>query len=75
MSAKRGIHPALREEDIARALNLCQHREALRNVLLRRCFAQRMVQVAQSFEHPRLALAEGGLLEAIEEAVTHGLVG
>ena len=37
--------------------------------------AQRVVQVAQAFEHPRLALPERHFVQSLEEGISDPLVG
>ena len=57
VARERRVHPAFREKDVARPLNLLEHREARRNVVQRRLRAQRMVEVGRPLRAPT---ARGG---------------
>src|SRR5690606_23733092 len=63
---ERRVHPALREEDVAGALDLAEHLEARLHVLGRARCAERMMEVADPLEDPRFAPAVHRIREARE---------
>src|SRR5262245_42926068 len=72
MPAERRVHPAFREEDVSGPLNFLEQLEAGTDVLRRCARAQRMMQISDAVEHPRLAAAVGRIAERLKEAIAHG---
>ena len=67
--------PALRKEDIACALDLGQQFQTRRNESQRVLLSQRVIQIMQRLEHPRLAAPVLDLSKALECLFAHGGVG
>src|SRR2546425_12096978 len=57
VAPKSGVHPVLGEKDIAGTLNLSKQIERWADVLLRLGAAQRVIQIAEAFNHPGFAAA------------------
>src|SRR5215212_3631897 len=57
VATERRFHPAGRKEDVARLLNLAKQLQGGRDESTRVRLAQRVVQILQRLEHPRLAPA------------------
>src|SRR5438876_12113569 len=75
MASERGVHPALREKDIARPLDLGKQLQTRLNEAPGVDLAQRMIQIVLRFEHPWLALAVFRVLEPAEGGLTYRGVG
>src|SRR5437588_9393591 len=72
MAAQRRVHPALGKEDIARALDLAKHHQAWLDMFDRRGRPQRMMQIAQTLEHPGFMAPIRDICERREPRVALG---
>src|SRR5262245_49334589 len=74
MTAERPVHPPLWKEDVAGLLNLANELEARTDVTFRRRGPQRVMEVADAVEHPRLATAVGDVFQCLEKAPALGRI-
>src|SRR5262245_4219377 len=74
MTRESCVHPPGWEKDVAGPLDLGQQVERCTDVFLRCGRTQWVVQILQSFEHPRLASTVLNVLEALKPSVASLLV-
>ena len=69
------VEPARGEEDVAGGLDLLKQFQAREHVLLRLRDSERMVEVFERLEYPRLDFALSGFRERGEERVPDRFIG
>src|SRR5678815_1969648 len=75
MASERRFHPSCRKEDVARAPYLEQQVECGTDELRRMRLAQRMVQIGERFDDPRLTPPGADIAKTGKGLVAHGRIG